>query len=326
MIVADGKLRSASQTRCILCEQDSWRPYVFGVVDYLTEETFGIVRCGSCGLMMTRPFPGDAEIEKYYPPRYRGNRHSFTERMRTTLRRRALESCFPKNFRGRLLDVGCGDGSFVLEMRRRGWEVGATEIDAATVRKLQANGIEAKTPEEAERQGFDRPFDAVTCWHVMEHVERPMQTAQWVKLQLKPEGIFQVTVPNAECQQARLFGRRWFHLDVPRHRYHFTPYTLQTLLARAAFRPIGSTCFALEYDWFGAIQSSLNCVCSKSNGLFERLTSAAGEDIAPNRAHSPDMAVSYALAAPLAAISLLPLLIAWAAKDGATLTLTCKSQ
>jgi hypothetical protein len=62
---------------------------------------------------------------------------------------------------------------------------------------------------------------------VLEHVERPIHLARWARLQLRPKGIFQVTVPNAESQQSRLFGRRWFHLDVPRHRYHFTPHTLQ---------------------------------------------------------------------------------------------------
>jgi 2-polyprenyl-3-methyl-5-hydroxy-6-metoxy-1,4-benzoquinol methylase len=100
---------------------------------------------------------------EYYPARYRGSRHSFTERMRTVLRRRASESYFPRGFKGRLLDVGCGDGSFALEMRRRGWAVSATEIDDPTVKMLRAKGVDAKSPEEAERRGFEALFDAVTC-------------------------------------------------------------------------------------------------------------------------------------------------------------------
>jgi SAM-dependent methyltransferase len=324
---AADELRAAPAVRCILCGQDRWRPRLNGVLDYLTNERFDIDRCESCGLMMTRSFPDDARIERYYPPRYRGNRHGFTGKMRVALRRRAIESRFPKGFRGRLLDVGCGDGAFVLEMKRRGWDVGATEIDPATVQRLRAGGVDAKPPTDAERQGFDQPFDAVTCWHVLEHVERPQEVAAWVKRQMKPSGIFQATVPNAESLQARLFGRNWMHFDVPRHRYHFTPETFRSLVQTAGFTVADSTCFALEYDWLGVIQSAINPLCSQPNVLFEKLTQppvAAGD--ASCKTSVLDTMISYLLAPPLAAVSLPPLLIARMVGDGATLTLTltCK--
>jgi SAM-dependent methyltransferase len=293
-------------------------------MDYLSCQSFDIVRCRSCGLMVTNPFPDATEIGEYYPARYRGSRHSFTERMRTVLRRRAIESYFPRGFKGRLLDVGCGDGSFALEMRRRGWAVSATEIDDPTVKMLRAKGVDAKSPEEAERRGFEALFDAVTCWHVMEHVEQPLRTAKWIKLLLKSEGIFQVTVPNVASLQARVFGRRWIHLDVPRHRYHFTRLTLGSLLCSASFQPVRSTCFALEYDWFGVIQSALNYICSRPNALFEKLMSGNHQNSEPLKGHRMDAVVSFALAPPIAGFSLPPLLLGWLCGDGATLTLTCK--
>jgi SAM-dependent methyltransferase len=314
-----------SRTRCILCGGDNRRTHIPAVLDYLTGEHFDIDACTSCGLMVTRPMPVGDEIDHYYPPRYRGNRHAFTGRMRVALRARAIEACFPRGFRGRLLDVGCGDGAFVLEMRRRGWDVCATEIDGATVERLRAAGVDARVPQDAERDGFDGLFDAVSCWHVLEHVERPQQVVQWVKTQLKPDGLFQASVPNAASFQARLFGKQWLHLDVPRHRYHFSPATMKALLTSAGLTVVRESHVALEYDWFGIIQSALNHVCRRPNWLFEALTRrAVGPEPVVVSAPPLDKLVSCLLMGPVAVLGLPTMAIARAFGDGATLTITCR--
>jgi 2-polyprenyl-3-methyl-5-hydroxy-6-metoxy-1,4-benzoquinol methylase len=324
MTLAAADSRTECATQCMLCGGASWAPHLRQVVDYLSGEQFDIRRCESCNLLCTFPMPPDAEIDRYYPPRYRGNRHGFTGRMRTNLRCRAIESCFPKNFKGRLLDVGCGDGAFVTEMRRRGWDVCATEIDPATVERLRNAGIDAKLPQEAERDGFASSVDAVTCWHVMEHVERPLQLAQWVKTQLKPGGIFQTTVPNIRSMQGRFFAGVWMHCDVPRHRYHFSPNTFRSLLTKAGYTIDSQKVFAFEYDWFGVIQSALNMVCTERNVLFEKLTLPQTEPTGTSRPSKTDVILSWVLAPPIAALSLPVMLAAWAFGDGATLTLNCR--
>src|SRR5580698_7820205 len=103
MTVAEAAIdsRPVAITQCVLCGGSGWRPHLREVIDYLTDERFEIQRCESCGLICTFPMPSDSEIDRYYPPRYRGNRHGFTGRMRTALRCRAIQACFPKNFRGR---------------------------------------------------------------------------------------------------------------------------------------------------------------------------------------------------------------------------------
>jgi SAM-dependent methyltransferase len=305
--------------RCVACGGDRWTPRFRRLVDHLSGEPFDVDRCGGCGLLATRPPPPPEQVGRFYPPRYRGNRHAFTGGMRDALRRRAVQACFPAGFRGRLLDIGCGSGAFARHMRSHGWDVAATELDATVVDTLRADGIDARLPTDAD--GFaGAPFDAITCWHVMEHVEDPLALARWAATLLSPTGVFQATVPNAGSAQARLFGRRWMHLDVPRHRHHFTPATFGSTMASAGLTVQRRTNFALEYDWFGVIQSALDSVCASRNVLFDRLTRAP--DAAGARA--ADVAVSYALAGPLAAVSLPPLLLAWAAGDGATLTLTCR--
>ena len=313
--------RAAAAGPCVVCGADQWTPHLRQLADHLTGERFDVDRCGGCRVLATRPPPPPDRVGEFYPPRYRGNRHAFTGSWRDGRRRRAVEAMFPAGFRGRLLDVGCGAGTFARHMRARGWDVAATEIDPAVVARLQADGIDARQPADAETAGFPGgPFDAITCWHVLEHVEHPAELSRWVATQLRPGGVFQATVPNVASGQAKLFGRRWMHLDVPRHRHHFTPATLESLLTAAGFTVAKRANFALEYDWFGVIQSTLDRVCSRPNVLFDRLTNAPAADAPP----AADTAVSLVLAGPLAAVSLPPLLLGWAVGDGATLTLTCR--
>jgi len=84
--------------------------------------------------------------------------------------------------------------------------------------------------------GFSREqFDLVTMWHVLEHVGYPLDTLARLRSWLRDDGLLAVCVPNIQSLQAQLFGRFWFHLDVPRHLVHFSPTTLQVVLGRAGF-------------------------------------------------------------------------------------------
>lgn len=307
---------------CELCGNDRWSEHLSDVTDYLSGETMSIRRCGECDLFVTDPMPGEDVIDRYYPPRYRTDRQKFSAGMR--VRRRAAAAGDPRpGGRGRLLDIGCGSGEFAVEMHRRGWETAVTEIDPHVLDALRARGIDAKNAEEAARLGFEEPFDVITCWHVLEHVEHPLALTKWARAQLKPDGVFQVSVPNLASWQARMFGRDWLHLDVPRHCYHFTPRTLTRVLHDGGFEITRMSSFALEYDVFGVIQSALNRACQTPNVLFEHLTARRdGSQVLPKR----DLAMSYALAPVLAAVAVPLALISWLARRGATLTATCRAR
>ena len=125
-----------------------------------------MVRCVTCGLGATRPVPRPDRLADYYPTRYRTARQRFTATLRTRLRAAALESRFPKGFRGRLLDYGCGDGTFARAMKARGWNAAVTELDHATLDRMRAAGLEAYHADDAVHADLAGRFDAVTCWHV----------------------------------------------------------------------------------------------------------------------------------------------------------------
>jgi hypothetical protein len=85
-------------------------------------------------------------------------------------------------------------------------------------------------------------------------------------------GLLLVAVPDACGLQARCFGNRWFHLDVPRHLYHFTNKSLRQLLESAGFEILRSWHQEFEYDLLGWTQSALNRLLPTPNLLFDQLT------------------------------------------------------
>src|SRR4029077_18028601 len=115
--------------------------------------------------------------------------------------------CVPDRPR-RLLDVGCGDGSFLEAARERGWGVAVTELTADPPRR-------GDLPVHVSIAAAGNGYTCVTLWHSLEHLRDPRAALADVAGALVPGGTVLVAVPDAEGAQARLFGPRWTHLDVP---------------------------------------------------------------------------------------------------------------
>jgi SAM-dependent methyltransferase len=112
-------------------------------------------------------------------------------------------------------------------------------------------------------------FDEVIIWHVLEHVVDPAGTLSEIRRILRPDGRVVVAVPNFSSLQARWAGPHWFHLDPPRHLYHFPLPSLLRLLRRTGLVPQSVHHFSLRQNPFGWVQSALNrCPDLPTNGLY----------------------------------------------------------
>ncbi len=202
---------------------------------HFTQEEFSLKRCAQCSFIMTSPRPDNEKLPYYYSSAdylshsagskgilgnvYRLARH-FTVKKKTALIRR-----FQKP--GTLLDFGCGTGEFLIHAHNTGWRTYGVEPSeaarqAATARLPDVFPNLDPIPLES--------CNAITLWHVLEHVPDLQQTLHDLINRLTPDGALFIAVPNIESADSRHYHAIWAGLDVPRHLWHFGRQTMERLL------------------------------------------------------------------------------------------------
>ncbi|MDW8308303.1 MAG: class I SAM-dependent methyltransferase [Verrucomicrobiales bacterium] len=157
------------------------------------------------------------------------------------VRRRDVEASvryLPAQPGGRLLDVGCGSGDWLVQMRARGWQVEGLDFDPTAVEVARKRGLPVRLGP-LEQQGYEaESFDAVTLHHVIEHVPDPVATLRECHRVLRRGGRLVVATPNVHSLSHRVFGPDWRGLEPPRHLHLFTPESLRRALRDAGFHQL----------------------------------------------------------------------------------------
>jgi SAM-dependent methyltransferase len=223
-----------------------------------SDREFWIAECGGCGVLRTLPAMSEKDLAAFYPNDYWGADDEPTQEWIVSSQSDKLHfaaSC--KLVSGRILDVGCGSGFFLRALDPSRWERFGVELGAGAVeasrRALGADRIVQGTLHDAAYP--DAEFDVVTLWSALEHTNQPRCTLTEARRILKPGGSLIVQVPNAASYQLRLFSGSWFALDVPRHRYHFTPDTLERQLSKAGLSVYRRTFFSKAHNAHALRQS-----------------------------------------------------------------------
>jgi SAM-dependent methyltransferase len=230
----------------------------------VTGRRFDVLKCDACGVGVTDPFP--ERLQPHYAGYY-GSRHGITANY-CAKRRIALVTKMVGMGQGRrLLDVGCGDGTFLRAARQRGWKAVGTELDTDSARRM---GFDVFTSlDECAEQGL---FSCVTLWHSLEHMSDPRAVIAQIRQLVADDGVVFIAVPDFEGFQSKTFGENWLHLDVPRHLYHFTATSIDRMLNQTEFIPVAHWHQEFEYDLIGLLQSALNKVLPTPNVLFDFLS------------------------------------------------------
>lgn len=138
---------------------------------------------------------------------------------------------------GRLLDVGCGPGRLLQELREQGWNVSGVDFSTLAVERAHSVGLNVKQGDLMSAAFKDNAFDVVLFNHSLEHMYDPIKTLQEAYRILRPGGALVLYLPNAGSVEARLFGKWWVSWDLPRHLLHFDRKTVERLVTTVGFEP-----------------------------------------------------------------------------------------
>ncbi len=211
--------------------------------DYtVSKENFEIWHCNACSARFTQDIPDPSSIGKYYQSE---NYISHTDtkkglvnslyhivRKRTLYQKQRLIEQFSGLKNGSLLDIGAGTGAFASHMKKAGWTVLGLEPDETTrQRAFDLHEISLQSTGELFKLA-PQSFDAVSMWHVLEHVHPLHDYLNQINKVLKPSGRAFIAVPNYTSYDAELYKGYWAAYDVPRHLYHFSPGSMKLLIEK----------------------------------------------------------------------------------------------
>jgi 2-polyprenyl-3-methyl-5-hydroxy-6-metoxy-1,4-benzoquinol methylase len=176
-----------------------------------------------------------------------------------------------KKAKGTLLDFGCGKGQFGNLAKQNGWRVKAVETSpdrAAYARNVY--GLEVDSAFFTEGSIFDIRFDALTLFHVLEHLPQPGELlSRLVRDNVTDTGVIIVEVPNISSWQSVIAKEKWIHLDVPRHIHHFSSERLQKMFSDIDLKLLKTTYFSFHLGVFGMVDSLIRKLGYKKNIIFE---------------------------------------------------------
>lgn len=221
---------------CPICSSTQFIPFLVCTDFTTTQESFSLIKCQHCSLVLTSPRPNELSMGRYYESdkyiSHTGKSSAFFDYLYLFARAFTLRwktSLIKKyNHQPSLLDYGCGTGEFLKICSSLGWETfGVEPSHLAKAKAIELTKLNIKS-DLVELEG--QKFDVITLWHVLEHVSDLREKIIQLKHLLKPSGIIFVAVPNHESYDASVYCEYWAGFDVPRHLWHFSRATMTKLL------------------------------------------------------------------------------------------------
>ncbi|MFN4281738.1 MAG: class I SAM-dependent methyltransferase [Alphaproteobacteria bacterium] len=245
-------MSTEAQSTCLLCG-GPLAPFLEGLTDnrFAAPGVYAIARCESCGQEQTVPRPNGEQLRELYETHYNfgggqmgsrgGSRYvRMRERLfaswlyRLWLRLDGDVSFHLVPGQGRLVDVGCNEGRGLERYRANGFAAEGLELNRVAAEEARARGFVVHT---AMLEDFapERPFAVAVLSNVLEHTPDPRATLRDLRRILTPGGEVWISLPNGASMFRDLFGRDWINWHVPYHLSHFTPGSLERLLAEEGF-------------------------------------------------------------------------------------------
>jgi len=258
---------------CPICEQpNTLTPLAQPCQDYLTQEYFTVLRCQHCGCALTQDVDLKNIGDYYGPEYYNTQRGKFSPLIETLFQWNHRKNAWLlyRRFRPqRVLEIGCGRAYMLQALKRFGCQVYCLEAADAAQWILNQPDIAVVTAEQPWPFAAEY-FQFIIFWHVLEHLPDPIAALHQATRVLAPQQVLCISVPNLSSLQSRLRLSTWFHLDVPRHLFHFNQKALIDWLQRHDYEIIQVTSGDAIQNLYGWFQSLANLVTPKHPNVLYR--------------------------------------------------------
>lgn len=207
---------------------------------------FSVVKSKKSGLIRTNPRPTPETIGFYYPEDYspyQGTKVIDKEKdiPKSWFRAKIINifefntNRLPNQKPGRMLEIGCASGSFMLEMTKKGWEVEGIEFSEFAAKNAQKLGLKVHIGSLEEAPKPDKLYNLVVGWMVLEHLHEPVKALEKLHKWTTKDAWAVFSIPNAGSLEFKIFKDHWYATQLPTHLYHFTPQTISKVLEKAGW-------------------------------------------------------------------------------------------
>lgn len=237
--------------KCRFCQSRNTR-LLFPSLDVhgrhiLSNNKFDIYQCSECGVIFPDISVNSEYYSRYYPNNYYESETigGFVNRMlslfsKIIIRLKEFDILKYLGFKAydkiRILDTGCGAGDFLANLNSARFEKYGVEINPQGCKRCTERKLNVRSTDLKESQFDSDYFDVITMWHVLEHLDKPIEVLLEARRILKNKGILIISTPNTGSVGFKYGLKNWFHLDSPRHLILYDRKNLSLLLERAGFK------------------------------------------------------------------------------------------
>jgi 2-polyprenyl-3-methyl-5-hydroxy-6-metoxy-1,4-benzoquinol methylase len=215
-------------TLCILCHSSD----IYNLSGY---EKHQLSKCGTCGFVFMTRIPTNDELESHYKL-YSYASNSVVSPLTINSYQLLLDEMEIYRKNNTIIDVGCGKGWFLLEARKRGWDVYGTEFSDEAIKVCKENGIKMEKGDLNASAFGSVKFDIVFSSEVIEHVNNPVTQFEQMFEILRPGGLLYLTTPNFNCYLRYKYKANYTIIEYPEHLSYYTKSTMHLGLTNAGFR------------------------------------------------------------------------------------------
>ena len=255
---------------CQNCKSNNIK-FIYETYDYISQEKFQINKCLNCHLLFPIEYPKD--IDKYYPKKYRSYVPIVNKviNIKSKLYVKSVIKKFSRssrNFKNKILEIGCGNGEMLKIFKDLDWEVFGSER-TSIIQENNALNISNKPINEYP----NKYFDLILLYNSFEHLHDPKETLKIITSKIKKNGLIVISVPSHDSYQSKFGKQDWLHLDAPRHLNIFSLASFEHMIRDieniSVLEIISHKSISFDLEFYGWFQTILNKFYTENN-LFHK--------------------------------------------------------